>query len=155
MVCNLTTENISYRYQVMEINKKTLNYIQQENYIKYVNNQIENILTSIGSNTITNVRLPNRSTTTTTTTTFSPDNEYEPANTNQYFISTTRPTSRRPTPPRTPSPPQNGDANIPAGCAAALKCVQEIYCTVDGVVSPVPVVLTKEQELLRAPTTVS
>lgn len=133
--------------------KKLLNYIQQEISLKYLNNQIENILTSIGSNTVTNVRPPNRSTTTTTT--FSPDNEFEPANTNQYFISTTRPTTRRPTPPRTPSPPPNGEANIPAGCAAALKCVQEIYCTVDGVVSPVPVVLTKEQELLRAPTTVS
>lgn len=61
-------------------------------------------------------------------------------------------------PPGSPRPRVNEtipDELIPVGCAAALKCVQEIYCTADGFVSPVPVVLTKEQELLRAPTTVS
>lgn len=51
-------------------------------------------------------------------------------------------------------PPQEANNEPPVGCAAALKCVQEIYCTAEGVVSPVPVVLTKEQELLRVPTTV-
>ncbi|KAJ8958028.1 hypothetical protein NQ318_002032 [Aromia moschata] len=61
-------------------------------------------------------------------------------------------------PPPT-SPPNRPNINVeqnnspPVGCAAALKCVQEIYCTAEGFVSPVPVVLTKEQELLRAPTT--
>lgn len=100
------------------------------------------------------VRVPDR-----TTTTYSPDNQGEPANTNQYFVATTRrPVTRRPVTrqPSIPVPqPNNGDPSIPSGCAAALKCVQEIYCTVEGFVSPVPVVLTKEQELLRAPTTVS
>ncbi|KAL3272114.1 hypothetical protein HHI36_022577 [Cryptolaemus montrouzieri] len=42
----------------------------------------------------------------------------------------------------------------PAACAAALKCVQEIYCSAEGVVSPVPVVLTNEQAQNRVPTTV-
>lgn len=99
----------------------------------------------LGTNINNEVRKPDRS-----TTTYSPDNEGEPANTNQYIISTTRRHPPSPTPP-----PQNGEQTIPAGCAAALKCVQEIYCTVEGFVSPVPVVLTKEQEILRAPTTVS
>ncbi|XP_044261254.1 proteoglycan 4-like [Tribolium madens] len=59
----------------------------------------------------------------------------------------------RPTTPRTQF---QGELNTapPPGCAAALKCVQEIYCTAEGVISPVPVVLTKEQELSRVPTTV-
>ena len=59
----------------------------------------------------------------------------------------------RPTTPRTSF---QGELNTapPPGCAAALKCVQEIYCTAEGVISPVPVVLTKEQELSRVPTTV-
>ncbi|KAL1489415.1 hypothetical protein ABEB36_014313 [Hypothenemus hampei] len=77
-----------------------------------------------------------------------------------------RPTSPRPSVTRGPvtsTPFRPGfnrtDTNIeedliPVGCAAALKCVQEIYCTATGFISPVPVVLTKEQELLRAPTTV-
>ncbi|KAG5875826.1 hypothetical protein JTB14_017257 [Gonioctena quinquepunctata] len=91
----------------------------------------------VGTNIDPAVRLPDK-----------PDNEGEPANTNNIFVSTTR----RPATP----PPYYGEENsaIPAGCAAALKCVQEIYCTADGQVSPVPVVLTQEQELLRVPTTV-
>lgn len=35
------------------------------------------------------------------------------------------------------------------GCAAALKCVPEDYCTVEGVISDVPIVLTKDFLLLR------
>ncbi|XP_049824987.1 uncharacterized protein LOC109605766 isoform X2 [Aethina tumida] len=54
---------------------------------------------------------------------------------------------------RIPPPSENNPRPPPPSCAAALKCVQEIYCTADGFVSPVPVVLTKEQELLRVPTT--
>ncbi|XP_017779365.1 PREDICTED: ovochymase-2 [Nicrophorus vespilloides] len=38
-------------------------------------------------------------------------------------------------------------------CAAALKCVQEIYCTPEGFVSAVPVVLSDEQKLNRVPLT--
>lgn len=72
-------------------------------------------------------------------------------------VSPNRPTTTQP-PRFQPRPGVNEtipEELIPVGCAAALKCVQEIYCTADGFVSPVPVVLTKEQELLRAPTTVS
>ncbi|XP_065166827.1 uncharacterized protein scaf isoform X2 [Atheta coriaria] len=50
-----------------------------------------------------------------------------------------------------PRPPSS-DPVLP-GCAAALKCVQEIYCTAEGFVSPVPVVFTKEQEFSRVPLT--
>lgn len=73
-----------------------------------------------------------------------PDNKGEPGNTINVSIPPSRP------PPFKPE--QNNEP--PIGCAAALKCVQEIYCTAEGVVSPVPVVLTKDQELLRVPTTV-
>lgn len=90
-----------------------------------------------GSNIIGSVRYPDR-----------PDNTFESANTNSVFVHTTQ-SSYQPTPP--------GEQNVapPVGCAAALKCVQEIYCTAEEFISPVPVVLSKEQELLRAPTTVS
>ncbi|KRT84538.1 Trypsin, partial [Oryctes borbonicus] len=37
------------------------------------------------------------------------------------------------------------------GCAAALKCVQEICCTAEGFISPVPVVITKKQLKTRVP----
>lgn len=76
--------------------------------------------------------------------TYRPDNTGEPDNTVVVSVPPSRP------PP--PRPDQNNEP--PVGCAAALKCVQEIYCTAEGVVSPVPVVLTKDQELLRVPTTV-
>jgi hypothetical protein len=73
------------------------------------------------------------------------DNTGEAANNNGAFV--------RPTTQRTQF---TGELNTapPPGCAAALKCVQEIYCTAEGVISPVPVVLSKEQELSRVPTTV-
>ena len=41
------------------------------------------------------------------------------------------------------------------GCAAALKCVQESYCTVEGVMSDRPVSLTREQYENRVPLSVS
>ncbi|XP_024086335.1 glutenin, high molecular weight subunit PW212-like isoform X2 [Cimex lectularius] len=41
----------------------------------------------------------------------------------------------------------------PPGCAAALKCVQEIYCTVEGVMSDVPVALSREQTENKVPLT--
>jgi hypothetical protein len=84
-----------------------------------------------------------------------PDNKGESANTNNVFITTKGPV-KGPTkgPIRTPPPFNPDEVQAPAGCAAALKCVQEIYCTPEGVVSPVPVVLTPQQELLRVPTTV-
>ncbi|XP_060533201.1 serine protease filzig isoform X2 [Cylas formicarius] len=63
-------------------------------------------------------------------------------------------TRKPPSPGEYQSQSEIDETLIPNGCAAALKCVQEIYCTAEGVVSPVPVVLTREQELLRAPTTV-
>lgn len=53
--------------------------------------------------------------------------------------------------------PFKGDLNTTPypGCAAALKCVEAQFCSADGVISSVPVVLTKEQEIMRVPTTVS
>lgn len=44
--------------------------------------------------------------------------------------------------------------DIPAGCAAALKCTAIEYCTAEGVISTSPVVLTREQESYRVPLTV-
>ncbi|XP_077281018.1 inactive serine protease scarface [Temnothorax americanus] len=37
------------------------------------------------------------------------------------------------------------------GCAAALLCVEEQYCTLEGMISPEPVVLTSKQLLRRVP----
>ncbi|KAF5291790.1 hypothetical protein FQA39_LY14278 [Lamprigera yunnana] len=59
-------------------------------------------------------------------------------------------------PPQIPAQPNEPIASFafPHGsCAAALKCVQEIYCTAEGMISPTPVVLSKEQEFSRVPTT--
>lgn len=42
-----------------------------------------------------------------------------------------------------------------AGCAAALKCVAEEFCTAEGVISETRVVLTKAQNDYRVPLTVS
>ncbi|VEN56226.1 unnamed protein product, partial [Callosobruchus maculatus] len=88
-----------------------------------------------------------------------PDNTVDSANANSFFVPTTRQPVTGPQPSYSRQPTFNGgqqpieETSPPVGCAAALKCVQEIYCTADGFVSPVPVVLTKEQELLRVPTT--
>lgn len=43
----------------------------------------------------------------------------------------------------------------PPGCAAALKCVAEVYCTAEGVMSNTPVQLTREQLANKVPLTVS
>ncbi|KAK4877946.1 hypothetical protein RN001_010452 [Aquatica leii] len=52
-----------------------------------------------------------------------------------------------------PQPNEPIGAFSHGSCAAALKCVQEIYCTAEGMISPTPVVLSKEQEFARVPTT--
>lgn len=62
--------------------------------------------------------------------------------------------------PVTPAPnpsPYTGPLNTTPypGCAAALKCVPETYCTADGVMADKPVVLTREQYENRVPLSVS
>jgi hypothetical protein len=65
-------------------------------------------------------------------------------------------TGRPVTPTSNPSP-YTGPLNTTPhpGCAAALKCVQEIYCTADGVMADKPVFLTREQYENRVPLSVS
>ncbi|KAJ8921243.1 hypothetical protein NQ315_013715 [Exocentrus adspersus] len=92
---------------------------------------------NVGSRIKDTIRLPDRR-----PTTERPDNNVESVNNINVLV----PSTRLPFIPELNNEP-------PVGCAAALKCVQEIYCTAEGVVSPVPVVLTKDQELLRVPTT--
>uniref|UniRef100_A0A1B6KRD9 Peptidase S1 domain-containing protein n=1 Tax=Graphocephala atropunctata TaxID=36148 RepID=A0A1B6KRD9_9HEMI len=65
-----------------------------------------------------------------------------------------------PTPGYAPGPvtsqrPYTGPLNTTPfpGCAAALKCVAEVYCTADGVMSDFPVALTREQAENRVPLT--
>lgn len=41
------------------------------------------------------------------------------------------------------------------GCAAALLCVEEQYCTLEGMISPEPVALTSKQLVRRVPLSVS
>lgn len=55
----------------------------------------------------------------------------------------------RPTPPR---PLTNFDA-LPSGCPAALICVEEDFCSADGVASETRVSLTQQQQESRVPTT--
>jgi hypothetical protein len=62
--------------------------------------------------------------------------------------------------PVTPTPnpsPYTGPLNTTPhpGCAAALKCVPETYCTAEGVMADRPVVLTREQYENRVPLSVS
>lgn len=62
--------------------------------------------------------------------------------------------------PVTPAPnpsPYTGPLNTTPypGCAAALKCVPETYCTAEGVMADQPVVLTREQYENRVPLSVS
>lgn len=73
------------------------------------------------------------------------DRDPAPSNPDQTFL--------RPTSPRTTEFGQNTTPY--PGCAAALKCVTEDFCTAEGVISPVQVVLTKEQQINRVPLTVS
>ncbi|XP_023713703.1 nascent polypeptide-associated complex subunit alpha, muscle-specific form isoform X4 [Cryptotermes secundus] len=61
--------------------------------------------------------------------------------------------TRQPVTP-TPNPsPYTGPLNTTPhpGCAAALKCVPETYCTADGVMADHPVTLTREQYENRVP----
>lgn len=44
--------------------------------------------------------------------------------------------------------------SIQAGCAAALLCVEDQYCTLEGVISPEPVALSSKQLLRRVPLSV-
>ncbi|XP_053621820.1 mucin-19-like [Plodia interpunctella] len=57
------------------------------------------------------------------------------------------------TSPRPPAPPPQPNDQIPAGCAAALKCTPIEYCTAEGVMSNTTVVLTRDQEAYRVPLT--
>lgn len=41
------------------------------------------------------------------------------------------------------------------GCAAALLCVEEQFCTIDGTISSEPVTLSEKEILRRVPTSVS
>lgn len=56
-----------------------------------------------------------------------------------------------------PSGPYTGPLNTTphVGCPAALKCVDESYCTWDGIMSDTPVTLTKEQLENKVPLSVS
>jgi hypothetical protein len=66
-------------------------------------------------------------------------------------------TTRRPVTPTTNQSPYTGPLNTTPhpGCAAALKCVPESYCTADGVMADQPVSLTREQYENRVPLSVS
>ena len=60
--------------------------------------------------------------------------------------------------PAEPTPgPYTGPLNTTPypGCAAALKCVEEQYCTHDGIMSNSPVYMTREQQENRVPLSVS
>ncbi|XP_029166368.1 inactive serine protease scarface isoform X2 [Nylanderia fulva] len=58
-------------------------------------------------------------------------------------------------PPLRPAPTSSNSAvfqfPVQAGCAAALLCVEEQYCTLEGVISQQPVTLTSKQLLRRVP----
>jgi len=43
---------------------------------------------------------------------------------------------------------------IQSGCAAALLCVEEQYCTLEGVISKEPIAFTSQQLLRRVPLSV-
>lgn len=46
-------------------------------------------------------------------------------------------------------------AHVQLGCAAALLCVEDKFCTLDGTISTEPVSLTQKQLLRRVPLSVS
>ncbi|XP_015517677.2 uncharacterized transmembrane protein DDB_G0289901 [Neodiprion lecontei] len=50
-----------------------------------------------------------------------------------------------------PRPSAFAPITVQVGCAAALICVEEQYCTLEGVISPQPVALTAQQIERRAP----
>jgi hypothetical protein len=66
-------------------------------------------------------------------------------------------TSRGPVTPAPNPSPYTGPLNTTPhpGCAAALKCVPETYCTADGVMADHPIALTREQYENRVPLSVS
>ncbi|XP_022122010.2 uncharacterized protein LOC110997928 isoform X2 [Pieris rapae] len=57
----------------------------------------------------------------------------------------------RPGPTRQPVPLIPND--IPAGCAAALKCTPIEFCTAEGVISNTSVILSRDQDAYRVPLT--
>ncbi|XP_047513638.1 uncharacterized protein LOC125055288 isoform X1 [Pieris napi] len=57
----------------------------------------------------------------------------------------------RPGPTRQPVPVIPSD--IPAGCAAALKCTPIEFCTAEGVISNTSVILSRDQDAYRVPLT--
>jgi hypothetical protein len=65
--------------------------------------------------------------------------------------------TRQPVTPMPNPSPYTGPLNTTPhpGCAAALKCVPETYCTADGVMADHPVTLTREQYENRVPLSVS
>lgn len=66
-------------------------------------------------------------------------------------------TDRHPVTPATNQSPYTGPLNTTPhpGCAAALKCVPESYCTAEGVMADQPVILTRDQYENRVPLSVS
>ncbi|EFX85180.1 hypothetical protein DAPPUDRAFT_313807 [Daphnia pulex] len=63
----------------------------------------------------------------------------------------TRPTSPPFAPPTQPSVAQGPDALPYPGCAAALKCVLEEYCSIDGVMIDKPIFLSEQLKPYRTP----
>ncbi|XP_038219853.1 uncharacterized protein LOC119838111 isoform X1 [Zerene cesonia] len=60
--------------------------------------------------------------------------------------------TRNPRPKPTPAVPFVPN-EIPAGCAAALKCTPVEFCTAEGVISNTSVILTRDQDAYRVPLT--
>ncbi|CAK1546441.1 unnamed protein product [Leptosia nina] len=61
--------------------------------------------------------------------------------------------NRNPRPKPTPRPVPVSPSDIPAGCAAALKCTPIEFCTADGIISNTSVILTRDQDAYRVPLT--
>ncbi|XP_050678226.1 uncharacterized protein LOC126974696 [Leptidea sinapis] len=60
--------------------------------------------------------------------------------------------TRNPRPRPRPTPKEVAN-DIPAGCAAALKCTPIEFCTAEGVISNTSVILTRDQDAYRVPLT--
>lgn len=76
-----------------------------------------------------------------------------PADTNRQEQYQTGDTSEPVFPPLNPanSNPAVFQFSVHMGCAAALLCVEEQYCTLEGMISPEPVALTSKQLVRRVP----
>ncbi|XP_028034984.1 uncharacterized protein LOC114246586 isoform X3 [Bombyx mandarina] len=61
--------------------------------------------------------------------------------------------TRQPTTRPTVFTPGPSPSEIPAGCAAALKCTPIEFCTAEGVISNTSVILSREQDAYRVPLT--